>query len=299
MSGFLRSGFHVWLIAALLCCIGEIASGHPLPLWEVKGERNTVYLLGSIHLLREADYPLPTPVYDAYEDAEQLVMELDMDDLDPARLQALVAALGTVPAGSSLAEVLGREDYAEAERLATAAGLDLDGLAFAKPWLAAITVEQILLQRIGFDPDLGVEAHFLRQATAEGKSIEGLETIDEQLGYLNDLSPAAQRTLLLETLKVAEDINQSMSELVAAWKIGDSDFLEDNLLEDMREQPEIHEAVVVQRNRNWVADIAERLNDRNEVNDYLVIVGTLHLVGEEGVPALLERRGLSVRQLTR
>jgi len=272
-----------------------VAGAGDLPLWRIAGPDNTVYLLGSIHLLREPDYPLADAIYDAYEDAEQLVMELDLDDLDPATLPALVAQLGTLPPGSDLAQVLGADHFALAEELAAEAEVDLRQYRVAKPWLVAITIEQLILQRIGFDPALGVEAHFLQLAASDGKTIAGLETVEQQLRILDGLSLPAQRSLLVDTLEIAPDIGDTMDELVTAWQQGDVDYLEANLLADMREYPEVYRAVVVERNRQWASDIATRLDgDR----DYLVIVGTLHLVGADGVPELLAEKGFSVQQLS-
>ena len=274
----------------------SVSDAQGLPLWQVDGAFNTVYLLGSIHLLREPDYPLADRIYEAYEDADSLIMELDMDDLDDSGLPSLVARLGALPVGSSLEDVLGADDFVAAEELAAAADLDIQQFLGVKPWLAAITIEQLILQRIGFDPELGVEAHFLRLSAADDKEITGLETIEQQLGILDGLSLDAQRSLLLETLKVAPDIRKAMNDLVDAWQQGDAEFLEANLLADMRSLPEVHRAVVLERNRRWAADLLERLEDRE---NYLVIVGTLHLIGDEGLPALLEENGYSVRQFSR
>ena len=89
------------LIAIL--CAGQSLAQHPVTMWEVQGENNRIYLLGSIHLLRSSDYPLPTPIYDAYTDAETLIMELDMDDMDQGAMQAVVMELGINADGETLA----------------------------------------------------------------------------------------------------------------------------------------------------------------------------------------------------
>lgn len=270
------------------------AAGHLLPLWQVEGRENTVYLLGSVHLLRENDYPLDSAIYAAYDDAEILIMELDMDDLDPARMQALVIELGGVADGGSLAGLMGEDLYSEAETLAASINVPLQMLASVEPWLAAITVEQLMLQRIGFNPAFGVEAHFVGKAGSDGKEILGLEEIDEQLGFLDSLSIEAQRELLIQTLSEAIDLEPMMDGLVEAWRRGDTDYLEANMLADMQDYPELYDAIVVGRNKSWVMSIDELLDD---TDDYLVIVGALHLVGDDSVPALLEDRGRRVRQI--
>ena len=268
---------------------------HPLPLWQIDGDSNRVYLLGSVHLLRKQDYPLPSALYAAYDDAEALIMELDMDDLDPVHMQALVTELGSLPPGGSLADDMGQDLYAEAENMAAKINIPLSMLASVEPWLAAITIEQLMLQRIGFNPQFGVEAHMVGKAAADRKEILGLEELEEQLGLLDGLSLPAQHSLLLQTLNEAGDIEPMMDGLIGAWRNGDTAYLEENMLEEMQAYPELYSAIVVERNRRWVDDILNRLDDEQ---DYLIIVGALHLVGEDSVPALLATRGYTARQLT-
>lgn len=288
-------------IAALIVAIPILAisatasaDGNPLPLWKLDGERNRIYLLGSVHLLREGDYPLPSAFYEAYEDADTLIMELDMDDLDPASAQQVVARLGTIQDGRTLAELMGDGPYAEALDIAGKIGIPLPAFATSEPWLAAITVEQLVLTRIGFDSSLGLESHLVSRASGDRKNILGLEEFAQQLSYLDSLSMESQRSLLLETLREAQDLGAMMDGLVAAWRTGDLQYLESHMLEDMQTYPEIYEALVVARNRDWTAQIADLLDDSE---DYLIVVGALHLVGEDSVPAMLRGRGATVTQM--
>ena len=100
--------------------------------------------------------------------------------------------------------------------------------------------------------------------------------------------------MLIQTLSDSMNLTELMDEMVDAWYYGNIEFLEENLLAEMQDLKELHETIVVNRNRNWVEKIQELLR---EEDDYLIIVGALHLVGEEGVPNLLSRRGHRVRQL--
>lgn len=283
-----------WLLLAVSLLSTAQEGGHPVSMWKLDSERNSIYLLGSIHLLRADDHPLPSIIDEAYEDAETLVMELDMDDIDPVEAQSLVSELGLIPDDRSLSDLMGPEGYAEAEALAQSADIPLTMLAKSKPWLAAITVEQLMLARIGFNPLFGIENHLMRKAANDGKEIIGLETIREQLELLDNMSLDSQRSLLLQSLKESADIEKIMDELVDAWRHGDVAFMEDNLLDEMKEYPELYRTIVVDRNLAWVENI-EKLLDA-EV-DYLIVVGALHLIGDDGVPALLAGRGRDVRQL--
>lgn len=268
--------------------------GHRLSLWQVEGQQNRVYLLGSIHLLREQDHPLPSAIYAAYEDADKLIMELDMDDVDPLEGQALTQELGLIRDGRSLSDLMGAAPYAEAERLAANLQVPLELLASAEPWYAAINVELMLLMRIGFDPELGIESHLANIAQADSKEILGLETMRQQLELLDGLSPQAQRDMLLQALAEGVEMDAMMDSMITAWRHGDTGFLQESLLSDMQDHVELNRVIVLERNRAWSSYIEELLDDPV---DYLIVVGTLHLVGDAGVPKLLEARGREVTQL--
>ncbi|MDJ0918236.1 MAG: TraB/GumN family protein [Woeseiaceae bacterium] len=285
----------LFLIAAFTFATVAVAdSEHPLTLWQVDGKANTVFILGSVHLLRQQDHPLPSKIDEAYAQAESIVMEIDMDDLDPIAMQSLISELGRLTDGRTLADIMGPELYAEAQVAAAAMDIPLDLLAQTEPWLAAITIEQMALARIGFNPRFGIEMHVMAKAAQDGKTIDGLETIEEQLGFLDGLSVESQRDLLMQTLSEGMNIETMMDALITAWRHGDIDFFEDNVLDEMLAYPELYRAIVADRNERWVTHI-DRLLEQED--DYLVVVGALHLVGPDGVPQLLEARGEQVRQL--
>lgn len=270
------------------------AAGHPVTMWMAEGASNRVYLLGSVHLLRRQDHPLPQVIDDAYDDAETVYMELDMDDLDPLLMQATINRLGMLDEGTSLRDVMGEDHYAEALAAAEELDMPLAMLERTEPWFAAITIEQLALTRIGFEPTFGVEMHLLKKATVDGKEILGFESVEQQLGYLDGLSLDAQRVLLQQTLTESAAIRETMDDLISAWRSGDIGYLEKTLLDDVAGYPELYETIVADRNRLWVDKIDELLEHDD---DYLVVVGALHLVGKDGVPRLLQQRGVRISQM--
>jgi uncharacterized protein YbaP (TraB family) len=281
-----------WLALALPSMAQQ--GDHPVSMWKLEGSTNSIYLLGSVHLLRAKDHPLPSVIQQAYEDAETLIMELDMDDIDPVEAQSVLTQLGLIHDDRSLNDLMGPDRYAEAEKLANSADIPLAMLAKSEPWLAAITVEQLMLARIGFNPQYGIENHLMEQAGLDDKEIRGLETVQEQLQFLDRMSLDAQRSLLLQSLKESVDIQTIMDELVHAWRHGDIAFMEDNMLDEMKQYPELYRTIVVNRNVSWLEQIEDLLDDQD---DYLVIVGALHLIGEDGLPSLLDERGREIVQL--
>ncbi len=286
------------LLACLMAIPGLVAPqdvGHPISMWQIEGNSNRIYLLGSIHVLREQDHPIPTAIDDAYEDAEILIMEVDIDDLDPIEMAGLVSELGVIGDGSSLQEVMGPALYGEAADYASQLNIPIEMLGETEPWLAAITVEQMMLLRIGFNPQYGIEFHLSAKAGVDEKEILGLETAREQLEFLDGLSLPAQRSLLIQTLRESLNIEEDINLLISAWRHGDIGYLEETLLMEMQKYPELYKTLVVDRNLAWVEKIK---NLRAEKNDYLVVVGALHLVGEDGVPALLSKLGIRAEQLS-
>jgi uncharacterized protein YbaP (TraB family) len=282
-----------WLWLLPVAALADSA-GHPVTMWMAEGTSNRVYLLGSVHLLREQDHPLPRVIDEAYDDAETLYMELDMDDLDPLLMQATINRLGMLEEGTSLRDVMGDELYAEAMAVAVELEIPLEMLERTEPWFAAITVEQLALARIGFNPSYGVEMHLLRKASRDGKTILGFESVEQQLAYLDGLSLDAQLALLMHTLTESAAIREVMDDLILAWRSGDIGYLEQTLLDDVSGYPELYDTIVANRNRLWVDTIDELLE---QGEDYLVVVGALHLVGEDGVPQLLRQRGVRITQM--
>jgi len=285
----------IWL--ALLIAAGPASAadaGHPLSMWRIDGVNNSIYLLGSIHMLRAKDHPIPAAIYDAYAAADILIMELDMDDIDLLAEQALINELGLINDGRTLRDLMGSEMFARAESLASALQIPLALLDKSEPWYAAVTVEMLMLMRAGFSPAHGIEMRLTEIAARDHKEILGLETTRQQLELLDNLSPDAQRDMLMQTLTESGDLASLMDELIDAWRHGDTGFLEENLLSDMQDQSELHQVIVVNRNIAWVRQIQDLLDDDD---NYLIVVGALHLVGEEGVPNLLAEQGHKVRQL--
>ena len=262
-------------------------------LWSLQGKTNKVYLLGSVHLLKENE-KLPAAIDSAYADAEKLVMEIDMDDLDPAQMQQDVMDLAALPEGQTLQQQLGPQVY---ERFATqsrALGIEPTMLNQFRPWFAAITLVQLQLMKMGFDPESGVEKRLTARAAADNKPIQGLETAREQLEIMARLPEKQQREFLLYSVEDADRMTSEVDKLVAAWRQGDATQMAKLLQEGFDEYPDLYRPLTVDRNRKWIPQIEQLLEGRD---DYLVVVGALHLVGTDSVIDLLERKGHKVKQL--
>ena len=289
-------GLTALLVAAAIAATpAASAAAERSVVWSVRGEHNTVYLFGSIHVLRPGDVGLPRAAETAYDDAEQLVMEIDMDDpavADPLALASQMQRYAQLPAGQSLESALGADYPAVATHLREA-GLDpalLDGFA---PWFVGMMALQLEIARRGFDPAHGIEQQVTDRAVADRKPIRGLETPADQFAVLGGLSLPEQKRFLLMTLEETEQTDARLDQLLNAWRSGDTATLAQVLSEEFEEFPELYRPLTEERNRAWVEQLAGLLDDRD---DYLVVVGALHLVGRNSVVDLLRQRGYRVTQ---
>jgi uncharacterized protein YbaP (TraB family) len=282
------------LLTALLLCVTAIPGAYGLPLWEIGGTQNRIRLLGSIHFLRPQDFPLPKTIMDAYREADVLVMELDMSNLDPFEVQKTLQLLSIDSRGRNLETLMGTRAYREAQKLAAEIDVDLGAFRPYEPWFAALQITQLRLMQLGFDGSNGVDSYFTGQAVQDGKQIRGLETLEFQLGTMDSLPPEAQREFLLQTLDDAIEIDETMDDIVGAWKAGNTKKLQSELLEGLDEQPDLYDRILVQRNKDWAASILDLVDDSQ---DYLIVVGALHLVGKDSVLSLIEDAGYPTRQI--
>jgi len=262
-------------------------------LWVAKGAHNTVYLLGSVHVLKPGDRDLPAEALRAYSQAAALVMEIDLNSLGTDPSLGIDPKLETLPEGETLAGVLGPSIYERFTTHVRTLGLEPDTFATFQPWFAALAMQQAELAQQGFDSGSGVDEQFAERAASDHKPIIALETIEQQLGFFAHLSIDQQRRFLLYMLDDADDTLDSADAVVAAWRSGDVVRLERLLRESSEQYPELFRTLTTDRNRRWLPTVTGLLAARQ---DYLVIVGALHLVGQDGLVNLLRQAGYQVEQ---
>ena len=288
MKGYLLTFF------SLLCAVSGSAQAEPAA-WRVTGEdTGELLLLGSVHYLRQEDYPLPSNIDELYQQADTLVMELDLDDLDTLSVENLFAEAGTLPPGSSLQAVLTPAVYELAETRSAEFGLDLEFATRLEPWLVAITLMDLGMNALGFNASRGLEQHLLRRATSDGKQVLGLETLEDQIHVFDQLSIKEQEALLLQTLNEIDSADDAMDELLNAWRDGRVNTLANELTANFEDFPILYRHLVIDRNERWLDPLRQLLETGER---YLVVVGALHLVGDDSVIELLQHQGLSVIEI--
>jgi uncharacterized protein YbaP (TraB family) len=282
-----------WLAVLAAALPAGFAAADPAA-WRVAGKSGgEVVLLGSMHVLRPSDYPLPPAVDALVDGADGIVMEIDLDDVDAAAQQRIVFE-AMLPQGTVLADVLDEDVYAEVELEMRELGVELKQLEHFEPWFLAMTALDLGMRKIGFQPERGVEQYVLGRARAAGKEIVGLETLAFQIGLFDALPRAQQQAMLEQTLAEIDEGAAVLGEMVAAWRAGELESLSAELLDEFDAFPGLYETLVTKRNTAWVPPLESMLADGRR---HLVVVGALHLVGPDSVIELLQQRGHDVERL--
>jgi uncharacterized protein len=262
-------------------------------VWKATKQGATVYLAGSIHMLSPDFYPLHPAFDKAFSASDLLVEEVDFAEMTATEVQMQALMKAMLPAGQTLDKVLSPATLALLNKAAADAGAPIEALQRLKPWMIALTLEGLTLTKAGFDPDLGLDKHFYDRARADGKGVQGLETVAYQLSRLDEMTLEQQDRMLAQSIKELSAEQASLSKLTTAWKTGDAAGVERIVLADLKTEPALYERLLVERNKNWLPKI-EALFARNK--PALVIVGAAHLVGSDGLVAMLKAKGYTVEQ---
>lgn len=266
------------------------AEGQGPALWSVSDADSTIYLFGTVHVLRP-DTPWGSAKVDAaFDSASSVILEISNPD-DQAAIAPLIQQYGVSPA-RPLSSLLTTEELARLDAAARAIGASAAQMDPLRPWLVALSLAIAPLVKAGYDPQSGVELVLKARAEAAGKPVTGLETIDKQVGILAGLSEETQLAFLRETLEAYDDATAELDALVAAWSTGDVETINRLGVVEMREaSEEIYEALLVRRNKDWADQIETLLAGSGTV---FIAVGSAHLAGEESVQEILADRGVAV-----
>ena len=264
-------------------------------LWKAQSGASTVYILGSIHLLKKESYPLSPKIETAFDKSDTLVVEANVQDQSKMNTQAIMEK-GFYPPNDSITAHVSPETYESVKSEAAKMGLPLEMIDRQKPWILSMSLEAIGLMKLGYDPAYGADNYFLSKATGRKKILE-LESLDEQINLLANLSDREQELLLLLTLKDLQNAAREVDQVVQAWKTGDTKAMEASMTKSFKEDSQlvpINERLIYDRNRKMVSKIEEYLKEKGT---YFVVVGAGHLVGEKGIIETLRKKGYQVEQL--
>ncbi len=266
------------------------AEGSGPALWVIRDADSTLYLFGTVHLLRPTTAWGSARVDAAFDSASSVVFEISNPD-DQAAVMPLVQQFGISPR-TPLSSLLTAEELATLDTAARTIGLSAAQMDPFRPWLAALTLSVAPLAAAGYDPASGVELILKARAQAAGKPITAFETIDEQVRILAGFPEADQLAFLRSTLTDFTEATVELDRLVEAWAAGDVEAINAIGVAPMRESSAaMHDALLVRRNTNWADQIQTLLAGSGTV---FIAVGAAHLAGDDSVQEILEDRGVTV-----
>lgn len=260
-------------------------------LWVIRDDDTTIYLFGTIHILKPGMTWLDEAVKDSFDASDELVVE--MIKPDPAVMAKIVSDLAIDKTGVSLRDKLTAEDRADYEAILTKLNLPVAAFDPLEPWFASVNLSLIPLMRNGYASDQGVEDELLAQAAARAIKITGLETPEQQLGFFDNLPEEVQIRFLNFTVDTIDEAADGMEQMVAEWANGNVDALGE-LMNAGLEDKILYETLLVDRNRNWAEWVGQRMDQPGTV---FLAVGAGHLAGESSLQALLAQKGLVAERI--
>lgn len=263
-------------------------------VWMVSSSRGNVYLAGSFHILRASDYPLPAEFFTAYKDSRKVVFEVQPDaEEDPAFMGDFLSGAIYID-GSTLKDHVSPAAYAKAEKFCKERNYSLEQYQLFKPALFVTMLTVLEMNRIGADPQKGIDYYFQEKARQDGKATGSLETVDQQIKLLLSMDAGLGSDQIIESIEELNRIESALDEYLAAWRNGNESRMEELYIKELRNYPKLYKTMIVDRNNKWLTDIKAYLNGSGNT---MIIVGTAHLVGADGLVNLLRKQGYKVVKL--
>lgn len=283
------------ITSLLLFFLLEVPVFGETSLWVAKTDSSVMYLGGSIHVLRKSDRPFPPEFDQAYNASEILVFETDVEKLNTPEAQQVIMSKAVYRDERTLDKVLSAEAYGKLKKYCLRNGLPLESMNKFKPSIIITTLTMLELEKLGFNPGWGIDTFYYRKAADNDKQIEFLETVDEQIEVITSIGEGNESAFVIWNLDDMENIQDDMYKMIEAWRDGDEAILVEQIIKEGKERfPEIYQEVFVDRNINWIPEIEAYLNTPQTE---FILVGTGHLIGEDGIIAQLKKRGYKVEKL--
>jgi uncharacterized protein YbaP (TraB family) len=279
------------VIAAFVVCTSTAAQSKSF-LWKVQSGSRVLYLAGSVHALSADVYPLNPAFERAFQASTVLVEEIDLAQADLLTLGPVLLSKGMYQDGRTFDKAVSKETLALVmKKVEGPMGLEL--IRSMKPWMVMMMLTALQVQQAGLDTGLGLDKYFFDKAAAAKKPIVGLETAASQIDRFDKMPEPVQEQLLRSTIEDLDTQSKELTGMVTAWQRGDAASLEKTLLGAFRKFPAAYRSLIVERNNNWIPQMDKCLASASPC---LVVVGAAHLVGPDGLLALLQRKGYRIEQ---
>jgi len=265
-------------------------------VWKVESADSTLYLGGTVHILRDKDYPLPPEFTLAYELTDTLVLEIDPGAMNPMEMRKYIWTHGIYTDGKTLETVLSPEAYKQLEEYSKGTGMSMTMLKRFKPSIAILFIMGSKMKQSGVGGGStgngGVDKYFYQRGMVEGRNVSGLETAQEQLEMIIAMGEGQENDYVLNSLRDLDSIEESLDSIISHWRSGDEEKLYSDHVEKLQtEYPALYKSMLVDRNNKWIPRIEEHLKTKEKE---FILVGAAHLVGPDGLIEILRKKGYRV-----
>lgn len=264
-------------------------------VWKVSDDSNhTIYIAGTIHVLRSGDFPLPEEFDEAYRQSDYVVFETDLALTRSQTLQRILAQKMMLPAGQNLSAMLSPKTYVKLKDYVEKQGYKIEMFDRLQPWAVMLTLTQLKLAQIGIDQN-GVDSYYSEHALRDRLPQRYLESIEEQTAIITTIGEGEEDAVILQTLSDMQEFPSMMNWMVKEWREGKTQRLERELVDEMKNgSPKMYRIVLKQRNEAWMPKLVSMLHEEKRG---FVLVGAMHLLGRDGLLEQFRIQGYSVEYL--
>ena len=281
----------VSIVTVLFMCTWASAESS---VWKVQKDKSVMYLGATFHMLRETDYPLPSEFGKAYKASEIVVFETDIGKLQETSTRQKLLAQFMYADGSTIDKHLSARTYGELSAYCKSNGIPLEAFKQLKPSLLIVTLTAMELMKLGVT-QRGVDLFFYGLANEDRKIVKGLETVEEQINYLVSMADGNEDDFVTYSINDMKNVKQQFESLANAWRKGDAEKIDEYIVAELRTKlPRVYKKLFTDRNSKWLPMIEAYMNTPETE---FILVGAGHLVGSEGIIALLRKKGYTVDKL--
>ncbi len=262
-------------------------------VWRVTGDGNEMYIGGTVHLLKDSDYPLPKEYEEAYAHADVLVFEADLEKMEDPSLATQMMAKMVYQDGRTLDQVLNKKVYEKLNKACEKMGLPLANMNQFKPAMVILTMTNIKMKGSGMTAE-GIDKHYYAKGKTEEKGLAFLESVDSQLELLANMGEGNENEFIEHSLEDLDNMEKGLADLISNWREGSSESMQKQIEEMQKDYPKLYQDLLVKRNNNWMPTLEKYLSS---VATEYVLFGALHLHGPDGILEQLKAKGYRVEQL--
>lgn len=264
-------------------------------VWKLDADNGSFYLAGSCHVLRKSDYPLPEEFEAAYDDADQVIFESDIEALMSQDIQLLLISKGMYTGGDTLEKKLSKKSYASLVKYCNDRSMSIDLFQNFKPWMVAMTFLVLELGKNGITVADGLDMYFSNKAKKDGKQTGGLEDVYRHIELVSSFEEEFDDSIIESFIQEVGKVQVIMEDLIKSWRAGDEAGIDEYVSENIRKEfPKLYKRLIADRNRDWIPHLEALIGSGKRT---LVIVGVGHLVGKDSVINLLKSKGYKVKKM--